>query len=165
MKPGTSKKLGLLVLLFALFVGVQNLHHLPAAFRQEPAQRPPPVLAREAGPAELALVAPLAKGGKLLEYDIKAIYGVDPGGALWVVLAKEQAQVHLTVAMASDAGALAPVVVNGQYAIFYSAPQALQADAARLMGALSETIKANAAVAMPPGLGPFKPGALPAPPT
>ncbi len=117
---------------------------------------------REAGPAELALVAPLVKGGKLLDYTIVAIYGVE-SGAITVVLAKDKALVYLTVAMASDAGPLALAVV-GPYAIFKSMMNVPEGDIDRLWNAFSEIIKANAGVPAPPGLSTYTPGPMPAPP-
>lgn len=123
--------------------------------------KPAPIL-KEAGPAELALVAPLEKGGKLLDYDLRAISSVDDG-VLWLILVKGDAVVYLTVAMASDAGARAPIVV-GPYAIFYSGFHASEDASVRLGNALAEIVKANASAPTPPGLATYTPGQMPAPP-
>lgn len=181
MKPGTTPKLAAIVIVSAIgllaalavyqnFDVVTRVLHggvVPStASTADPAgamsawtAAAPP---REAGPAELALVAPLVKGGKLLDYTVLAIYGVERGG-LTVVLGKEKALVYLTVAMASDAGPLAPAVV-GPYAIFKSILNAPAEEAERLQGAFGEILRANVAVPAPPGLATFQPGPMPAPP-
>jgi hypothetical protein len=114
---------------------------------------------RPANAAELALVAPLAPGSRLADYEVVRIEGVERG-ALRVVCAKEQAVVRLDVALAADDGPPPPATA-GRYAIFWNAHDAPLDEAERLAKALAEVVKKNAGAPVPEGLGPFTPRAVP----
>lgn len=167
MKPlRTSTKVLLVVVPLALaIVGIQQADRVRGLFRAKPEQpRPVPVPAREANAAELAFVAPLVPGAKLLDYDIKSIIGVEHGG-LWLRLEKGPVGLYLTIALAStaDAGPLPPTVV-GPYALFDSGSNVPMADAERLRTAVGAVLMGHPEVPPPPGLAIFTLGDLPTPP-
>lgn len=109
----------------------------------------------DATPVELALVAPLERGGKLLDYEVEAIHGVREG-IMRIALAKDEATVDLTLALVSQAGPLAPFAA-GPYAIYYSSNKAPGDAPVRLGAALAEIVKANAGASTPPGLSTYRP--------
>lgn len=122
-------------------------------------QRPRPA---PAGPAERALVAPLAEGSALGDYEVRELQAVGPEGAMQVVCAKGRAVVRLSVALATDEGP-EPAALAGRYAIFYSQRGASPEDGERLARALAEVLSKNDAAPAPPGMAPFAPP--PRPPT
>jgi hypothetical protein len=113
-----------------------------------------------AGPAELALVSPLAPGSALAGFVIREIRGVERG-RLRVVCARERAVVRLDVALVDPEGPLPPAVA-GRYAVFYSLKGATPEEGERLAQKLAKAIGANAAVEPPPGMTTFKPDPTPA---
>lgn len=122
--------------------------------RPQVTAEPPP---RPASPAELAILAPAAAGGKLADWTIRAIHGVEQG-TLEIVCEKDGARVVLSVALAADGGPEPPVSTE-RYAVFYSSRGATAEDGERLAKALAELLHANRAAPPPPGLGPFVPRA------
>jgi hypothetical protein len=163
--PGKyTKPLIAVGVLVAVFIGLQVVGRTPKS-------RPPTALGpmtfptpplKEAGPAELALVAPLKKGSKLLDYEVRSITGVE-GGVIWVMVKKEETVVYLTIALTAGATSLAPLTV-GPYGIYTSALQPPPGDQERLGAALLEVLKANVAAPVPPGLSKYTPGRMPDPP-
>lgn len=120
---------------------------------------------RPAGPAERALVAPLAEGSALDDYEVREIHAVGPEGAMQVVCAKGRSVVRLSVALltpATEEGPEPPAVA-GRYAIFYSLRGASPEEGERLARALAEVLSKNDAAPAPPGMAPFAPP--PRPPT
>ncbi|HZS35822.1 MAG TPA: hypothetical protein VFF06_03300 [Polyangia bacterium] len=111
--------------------------------------------ARPASEAERALVAPLAVGAPLDDYQVREIHAVEKG-VLRVVLARDAASVNLDVALAGP-GANRALASAGPYAIFYSLKNAPDADGQRLAKALAAVIQPNAALPPPPGLTTFEP--------
>ena len=123
------------------------------------AGRPAP---RPAGPAERALIAPLAEGSALGDYEVREIQAVGPEGAMQVVCAKGRAVVRLSVALATDDGP-EPAALAGRYAIFYSLRGASPEEGEQLARALAEILSKNDAAPVPSGMAPFAPP--PRPPT
>lgn len=124
----------------------------PSATATATSEQPP----RPASPAELAIVAPAGPGGKLADWDVRAIHGVHDG-TMEVVCQKGAARVVLSIALAADGGP-EPPVSTGRYAVFYSARGgATPEDAERLARALAEILHGNEAAPPPAGLGPFVP--------
>jgi hypothetical protein len=115
-----------------------------------------------AGPSELAIVAPLAAGGRLGDFTVDEIRAVHRG-RMRVVCARGRAIVHLDVALAADpadagAGAAEPAAATVRYAIFYALRgDASRADGEQLAGLLARVLTANASVPAPPGLAVFTP--------
>ena len=106
-----------------------------------------------AGPAELALLAPLHVGDMVDGCAIARIDAVHDGRlALHCTLG--DAPIELDVTLASPDSPPAPAT-SGPYAVYYSAGKATAADAARLAGSLARTLDANASQPRPPGLAPF----------
>jgi hypothetical protein len=141
------------LLIAAVLVAMGVVIHVRQHAAPEPSPMQEPRLEfkpKEAGPPELALVAPLKKGGQLLDYEIKAINGVE-NSVIEIVLAKGAGTIGLTLALASNTGPLAPVTA-GRYAIFNSRQDAAEEDVGRLTSALVEILKANSGVPVPPGL-------------
>lgn len=120
---------------------------------------------READAAALAVVAPLVKGGNLLNYTARTIMLV-PGQGMVVTLAKaggfypdggasdggancDPSQVdeaRLTIALAPLAPAATPAFKKGPYAIFVSPQNVPQFEADRLGAAFAELVNAKAPV-------------------
>jgi hypothetical protein len=140
----------------AVLAVILNLHHLwkprrPPGLPIMPAgtEAPPP---KQAGPAELALVAPLKVGSSIEGYDVLAVYGIENGN-VWVVVGKGEHTGYFAVAK-SGPGVPAPFTA-GPYSVYYALGQFSGEDAMRLIGAFNPMIKANVAVPVPPGLGPY----------
>ncbi|MDI1445230.1 hypothetical protein [Polyangium sp. 6x1] len=142
---------------------------LPACSRDRDAPAgpsPPPVVSsrpapppRPAGPAELALVAPLAPGDTLDGFTVREILAVQDG-VLTLVCAKDRALVRLSVALAADGGP-APPAVAGKYAVFYSARGSDPAVGERLAKALAAILEKHPDVPVPPGMTSFVPTPIP----
>src|SRR5262249_32277271 len=120
---------------------------------------PPP---SPAGPAELAVIAPLGPGKKLTErWTVREIRAVRDG-TLRVVCAEDggrgRGRVDLEIALSEDDGP-SPPAVAGRFAIFYEARRAPPETAAELATALAKVIEKNKNVAPPPGLTAFRPKA------
>lgn len=115
----------------------------------------PEVPPRPASAAELAIVAPAAPGGKLEDYEIREVRGVNKG-TLEVHCEKGGARVVLTIALAAEGGP-APPASTERYAVFYSLRGATPEDGDRLARALAALLKKNAAAAPPAGMGSFVP--------
>ncbi|MRG90758.1 hypothetical protein [Polyangium spumosum] len=125
-----------------------------AALSARPA--PPP---RPAGPAELALVAPLAPGSSLDGFTVREILAVRDG-VLTLVCEKDRSVVRLSIALAADDGPTPPAVA-GKYAIFYSARRGDPAEAERLAKALAALLEKHPDVPAPPGMTSFVPTPIP----
>lgn len=129
------------------------------------AHQPPPNLARTgptqphpAGPAELAVVAPLRPGDALADFEVTAILAVDATGVLRVACEQGEAGVTLEVSLATDTGPKPPARA-GRYAIFYALRiGATHEQGERLAAALAAVIGANADTPIPPGMAAHAPG-------
>lgn len=124
-----------------------------------PPAPPTPPPAGPAGPEELALVAPLVVGSKLGNYEVTKIHAIHKG-VLELVCRREQARVHLSIALLSENGP-APPAQAGKYAVFYSLRNGDPADAERLAKSLAEIVEKHSDVAVPKGLTEFVPAAIP----
>jgi hypothetical protein len=129
-----------------------------SATAREAESAAPPL--KPAGPAELALVAPLAKGSDLGGFEVREISAVEEG-TMRVVCAKERAVVRLYVALADEEGALPPATA-GKFAVFYAARGATPEDAERLSKKLAGVIGLNTGAAAPAGMTTYKPKPKPA---
>ncbi len=135
-----------------------------------PAPTPTLTSARDANAGELAVVAPLVKGGTLLNYTVTDIK-MTPKEGLAVALRKaggflpdggptdggscdpshpDEAVTYLTVWLASDGGS--PSLVRGPFAIFTRPVNMPQSEADRLAAAFADVIGANVNVPVPPAL-------------
>jgi hypothetical protein len=132
----------------------------PTTTRAEGSGALPPSPPKPAGPAELALIAPLAKGSDLGGFEVQEIAGVDEG-TMRVVCAKEKAVVRLYVALADEDGAPAPATA-GKFAVFYAAHGATPEDAERLSKKLASMIGSNTGAAVPAGMTTYTPKPKPA---
>jgi len=142
-------------------LGYLIAHEPPPGSRSKQQETPPPEASpaseREpAGEAELALVAPLREGGPLEGFRVTEIHAVDGDGLLRLVCRKGGAAVKLDVALRSEGGPEPPAFA-GRYAVFYATEAASPAQGAVLARALAAILAANAAVPVPPKLGPFVP--------
>jgi hypothetical protein len=109
-----------------------------------------------AGPAELAMIAPLNVDSKIGDCKIRRI-AVDDG-TLAVTCGRGAAAVTLQVALLSP-GSPPPPATSGRYAVYYSAARSA-GDLSPLCVALAHVLDANASVPPAPGLRAFR-GALP----
>ena len=122
----------------------------PSAGTPPPAPRPPP-----AGPAELAIFAPIVVGSTSKGWKIEEISAVHEGSIqVRFVEEKGRGVVDLLVAAPSEDGA-APPVTTEHYAIFYSARRALPEEGERLAKVLARAIEKNPTAPVPPGLAPY----------
>ncbi len=110
---------------------------------------------RSADAPELALVAPLAPGARLVDYEVVRIEGA-LRGAMRVVCAKGRGVVRLDLAIVAEEGP-APAATAGRYAIFWGAHNAPLDEADALAKALAEVVKNNGSAPVPAGLAPFVP--------
>ena len=117
------------------------------------ASDPPP---RPANAAELALLAPVAPGQKLGEFDVREVRA--DRGLIDVVCEKGAARVVLSVALFTKDGP-APPASTSRYAVFYSVRGATTEEAERLAAALTAVLETSTAP-VPAGLGPFVPRPL-----
>ena len=140
--------IGVTVTMRELFEGPPPLQPLP---------EPPAV---PAGPAELAVVAPLVAGNKLVEgWTVREIRAVRDG--TFRVACKQddgRGHVDLEIALHEDADP-SPPAVAGRFAIFYAARRVEPSEAAKLATALAKVIEKNKDAAPPPGLTAFHPKA------
>jgi hypothetical protein len=121
----------------------------PSASASAPVARPP------AGPAELAIFAPIVVGSTSKGWKIEAISAVHEGTIdVRFVEEKGRGVVDLFVATSSDDG-VTPPATAGRYAIFYSARRALPEEGDRLAKVLARAIEKNPAAPTPAGLAPF----------
>lgn len=105
-----------------------------------------------AGPAELAVVAPLRPGDALADFEVTAILAVDAAGALRVACEQGEAGLTLEVTLATDTGPPPPARA-GRYAIFYALRVgATHEQGQRLAAALAAVLAANAETPIPPGM-------------
>ena len=109
---------------------------------------PPP-----AGPAELALVAPIVVGSTSKGWKVEAIHAVH-AGTITVTFAEQEGPgvLDLLVALSSEDGALPPATA-GRYAVFYEARRAVPEDGERLAKVLARVLEKNQSAPTPPGLG------------
>lgn len=128
------------------------------AHEPAPVAGPAPVKPRSASAAELALLAPLTPGSALADFEVTEIVGVGPEGSLRVVCERGAVGVALDVALAAE-GEPTPPARAGRYAIFYALRGASPAEGEQLAVALAAFLEHNAGAAIPPGLGPYRPGA------
>lgn len=125
------------------------------------AHQPPPDLTRTgpaqaqpAGPAELAVVAPLRPGHALADFEVTAILAINPAGALRIACEQGEAGVTLELTLASDAGP-APTARAGPYAISYALRVgATHEQGERLAAALASILERNQGAPIPPGMSP-----------
>ena len=122
----------------------------PSAGTPPPAAKAPP-----AGPAELAIFAPIVVGSTSKGWKIEEISAVHEG-TIHVRFIEEKGRgvVDLFVAQPSEDGATPPVTTD-RYAIFYSARRALPEDGDRLAKVLARAIEKNPTAPLPPGLAPY----------
>ncbi len=123
----------------------------PASEGSSGAETPP----RPANPGELALLAPVVPGGKLGDFEVTEVLGVE-GGVLAIVCKKGPARIVLTVGLLASGGPSPPASTD-RYAVFYSLRGATPEDGERVAKALAAVLEANRTVPPPPGLGPFVP--------
>jgi len=117
----------------------------------------PPVKRPAAGPAELALLAPLGPGSALLDFEVAEIHAVGDEGTLRVVCGRGEAIVALDVGLVAEAGP-SPPARAGQYAIFYNTlKSATPREGERLAVALAAILEQNAAAPIPPGMTAYTP--------
>lgn len=131
------------------------------AHEPAPGAGPVPVQPRLASAAELALLAPLGPGATLGDFEVTEVLPIGDAGTLRVVCARDGVGVALDVALADKDGPRPPAS-TGRYAIFYALRGASQEEGERLALALAAFLEHNAAAPIPPGMGPYRPGA-PAP--
>ncbi|MDP1823169.1 MAG: hypothetical protein Q8L48_08010 [Archangium sp.] len=153
--PSTSR--------IALAAGLLTLAALNLACSRDAAPPRPLTAPRDAEAAELAVVAPLVKGGTLLNYTVEDIKRV-PGQGLLVVLVKagaflpdggesdggpgcdpshpDEARAGLAVSLVSKEGSPG-AVIKGPYAIWTRPVNVPQAEADRLAAALAALIDAD----------------------
>lgn len=108
-----------------------------------------------AGPAELALLAPLRVGDSLDGCVVARIDAVHDG-RLVVHCSLGAAPVQLYVTRASPDAPPAPAT-SGRYAVYYSASGPASADGARLASSLARVLDAHASEPGPDGLRGFSP--------
>jgi hypothetical protein len=119
--------------------------------RDEPRQPEEPPAA---GPAELALLAPLEAGRSLDDCAISRIEAVCDG-KIAVVCAVGSATIELDVWLASPTAPPAPAT-SGPYAVYYSAEPSASASASRLALSLARVLGTHASQPRPDGLTPFR---------
>lgn len=140
--------------------GIAAYEHRKALSAQ---QAEPPLL--PAGPAERAVVAPLAAGSKLAEgWSVRDIHAVRLG-SFRVACAEDSGhgRVDLEVALDEEGGPPPPATI-GRFAIFYAAHRVDPDTGAKLATALAKVIEKNKDVAPPPGLTAFHPKPKPSQP-
>jgi hypothetical protein len=133
--------------------------HEPAPQRGgvEPVKRP------AAGPAELALLAPLGPGSALVDFEVAEIHAVGDEGTLRVLCERGEAIVALDVGLVAEAGPTPPATA-GRYAIFYNTLRgATPKEGERLAMALAAILEQNATAPTPPGMAPYTPKISPMP--
>ena len=142
---------------------------LRASVRPQPADPPslPPVPSaptppRSAGPAELALVAPLVPGSSLAGFGVREIQGVERGW-MRVVCVKDRATVTLYVALTDPEGVVPPATA-GRFAVYYGLRGAAPDEGERLAKQLAGLIHGNPDAPPPPGMTTFAPGEKPGTP-
>lgn len=104
---------------------------------------------------EIAVIAPLATGSKLGDFDVVEIHGVTDGG-IEIVTRKGAARIVLTVALLAQGGP-APPASTDRYAVFYSLRGAEPTDGERVAKALAAVLEANRSTPPPPGMSAFVP--------
>ena len=129
--------------------------HQPASSRRstDGNERAGPKQPPTAGPAELALLAPLEVGGSLEDCAVSRIDAVHDG-RLAVVCTLGSASIELDVCMASAEAPPAPAT-SGPYAVYYSAEPSASANATRLALALAQLLDTHVSEPRPDGLAPF----------
>ncbi|EYF08133.1 hypothetical protein [Chondromyces apiculatus] len=113
-----------------------------------------------AGAAERAILAPLAEGASLGDFEVLDIQAVNAEGAVRLHCVRDRAKVRLDVALVTEDGPEPPAFTD-RYAVFYSLKNASPEDGERLARALAEILKKNESAPTPPGMKPFTPKALP----
>lgn len=110
---------------------------------------PAPQVYKQAGPAELAVVAPLKEGGKVADYTVNAVYGIEQG-SIWVICTKDKSVITYEVALGGGTGL--PPFSAGPYAVYQTGRDVPQGDFERVAAAFFDIIKANQNVPVPDGL-------------
>ncbi len=128
---------------------------VPSATAARSVERPPP----PAGPAELALIAPLTVGGALGDFTVREVQAVQKG-VLNIVCVKDRSTVRLWIALGSENGPQPPAEAD-KYAIYYSVRNADSSDAERLAKALAEIVGKHSDVPVPQGMTEFVPTSVP----
>jgi hypothetical protein len=108
-----------------------------------------------AGPEELAIVAPLAKGSDLGGYEVRDIRTVRDG-VMRLVCVKDDATVRLDVALVDDEGPVPPATA-GKYAVYYSLKGSVPEDGARLAQKLAKVLEQHQDAPVPKGMTKFVP--------
>lgn len=110
-----------------------------------------------AGPAELAILAPIVVGSTSKGWKVEAIHAVRDGTVtVRFIEEKGDGVLDLLVALNSDEGVLPPATA-GRYAVFYEAHRAVPEDGERLAQVLARILEKNQRAPVPPGLGRFEP--------
>lgn len=116
--------------------------------RETPSAKRP--RAEPAGPAELALVAPLELGSDLDGWEVSYI-GAVTEGRLPLAVAHEGRKLGLEVVLSSDDGP-EPAAATRRFHVYYRSRGAIPEDGAKLALALARVLAKNGAVDAPPGM-------------
>ncbi len=117
----------------------------------------PPRPLPPAGPAELALLAPLVVGQEIETWKLSELSAVDEGTIHLIFSApKGRSKIEILVALADDQGPSPPIVV-GRYALFYSVKRVMQSEGDALARAVAKRLEKNKDLPPPPGLAPYHP--------
>ncbi|MEO7330141.1 MAG: hypothetical protein ABI193_16320 [Minicystis sp.] len=129
-----------------------------ASAHPEPTSSNPPQRALPpAGPAELALLAPLVVGEEIETWKLTELSAVDEGSIHLIFSApKGRAKIEILVTLAEDKGPAPPIVV-GRYALFYSVKRVMQSEGDTLARAVAKRLEKNKDLPPPPGLAPYHP--------
>jgi hypothetical protein len=114
-----------------------------------------------AGPAELAILAPIVVGSTSKGWKIEAIHAVREGTiTVRFVEEKGDGVLDLLVALSSEDGVVPPAIA-GRYAVYYEARRVVPEEAERLAKVLARTLEKNQSAPVPPGLAVFAPQPTP----
>ena len=137
-----------------LFSGPPPAH---SSLAEPVSSNPPPRVLPPAGPAELAVVAPLTAGSEIDTWQLKELSAVDEG-AIHLIFApqKGRGRIEVLIALNDDQGPTPPMVV-GRYAIFYSVKRVMQSEGDALARAVAKRVEKNKDLPPPPGLAAYHP--------
>lgn len=132
--------------------------HPAGSAQGEPvSSNPPPRPLPPAGPAELALLAPMVVGEEIETWKLKELSAVDEGAIHLVFAApKGRSKIEILIALADDKGPTPPIVV-GKYALFYSVKRVMQSEGDALARAVAKRLEKNKDLPPPAGLAPYHP--------